>query len=424
MRINVAVPEEHISAPILDAALEANTRVNESLIRSGVVPKFRDAVRGGVRWKPEPPGAEHFDHALTVIERDWGDCDDLAPYRAAELRVTGEDRGAIARVKKSGPKTWHAYVERSNAPDEDPSVEAGMRSRNGARAATLPLLGVHGVGAYTALPRLAIRPIIDPRSNTIEAWQARADLPWHYAATDSPLDVAMASLHRSPDASQAIVGACQGCMVIGAEMGHLVEPVDLEYLEAMSDANMGADWEDIADEYGEEIADEVANSVGALFGGIKKALTPARKLLKSKGVRFVAPLVNPAGYALARGADAMLDREGNIVQKFKGFGGGIARGYGDRFSNPVFKGAAKKFGMGDIAKGLEKGTAFAAQSLEKGGSLKDAAQALKHGGGALMESYGAKVPPIAKMATKSLAAARVHVPKTHPLMRCAIAAVR
>ena len=69
MRINVAIPETRVSAPILDAALESVTRLDESLIRDGAAPTFAEGVKACVRWKPEPPGAEHFDHAAHVFER-------------------------------------------------------------------------------------------------------------------------------------------------------------------------------------------------------------------------------------------------------------------------------------------------------------------------------------------------------------------
>ena len=85
MRINVAVPEAHVDAPVLDAALESVTRLNESLLASGEIPSFQAALHRGIKWKPEPPGAEHFDHGRTVLARGWGDCDDLAPYEAASM---------------------------------------------------------------------------------------------------------------------------------------------------------------------------------------------------------------------------------------------------------------------------------------------------------------------------------------------------
>ena len=165
MRINVAVPESRISAPILNAALEGVTRLDERLLKERAAPLFRDVVgKGRVRWKPEPPGQEHFDHAGLVMRRGWGDCDDLGPWHAAGLRVTGEDPGAHAVVRRSGPKRWHVVVRRSDGTIDDPSIEAGM-PRPGRRigvigACQMPMLqgGCVG-GAYIALPNLGLRPM-------------------------------------------------------------------------------------------------------------------------------------------------------------------------------------------------------------------------------------------------------------------------
>ena len=116
MRIKVAVPEAHVSRPILDAALEATTRVNEAMIHAGELPLF-DQVRNSIRWKPEPPGQEHFDHGGIVTGRGWGDCDDMAPFAAASMRATGEDPGAKAIVKRSGPNRWLSGQETTTSPE-------------------------------------------------------------------------------------------------------------------------------------------------------------------------------------------------------------------------------------------------------------------------------------------------------------------
>lgn len=297
MRINVAVPEAHISRPVLDAALEATTRLNESMIKEGSVPTFRKAVER-VNWRPEPPGDEHFDHAGVVLGRGWGDCDDLAPWHAASLRVTGEDRGAHAIVKRSGPKRWHAIVRRSNGSIDDPSREAGMGRANGVMGAGLPLMSSprSEVGTYnTRRPQLALRPVRD-RAGQVEAWQARADLPWHWLPGSSPTDIAMASLHASPTSSQAIVGACGGLVDLG-EANDVDDDV-LDRAAAIADACEGADWYDLADEYGPEHATAAGAVVGSFFGSIARGLGKAAKFV-SKPKNLVS-LANP--YDLARRA--------------------------------------------------------------------------------------------------------------------------
>lgn len=280
MRLNIAVPEAHVSPPVLDAGLEATTRLDEALIRSGELEPF-DMAAPGVRWRPEPPGdGEHFDHGKLVTGRGWGDCDDLAPWHAASLRVTGRDRGAKAFVRPSGPKRWHALVKRSDGRIEDPSRAAGMGRHNGVHGAWQPPMFPSVVGgAYIPRPQLALRPVVDPLSNEIEAWQARTDLPWHAGPGRSPTDVAMVSLHASPISSQALVGALEGAILVGKCNG--ANPEHLDRLRAVSDMCRGATWEDVADVYGEDYADQAGAVVGSFF----------KKLFKPKNL--LRTLVNP-----------------------------------------------------------------------------------------------------------------------------------
>lgn len=130
MRIRIAVPEEHVNPSVIDAALEAVTRLDESLIRSGQSPTASELVARGARWQPEPPGDEHFDHGGTIAARGHGDCDDWAPLKAAELRATGEDPHAVARAVKSGDTTYHAIVQRGDGSIDDPSIAAGMKRQS------------------------------------------------------------------------------------------------------------------------------------------------------------------------------------------------------------------------------------------------------------------------------------------------------
>ena len=133
MRIRLAIPDHLVTAEGLEAALEATTLANEVAIRRGEVPPISDAIRkGGVRWKPEPYlDGEHFDLSHQVAARKWGDCDDLAPWLAGELRASGDDPGARPRVYKSGPDRWHVVVETSDGEILDPSRWAGMGKRSG-----------------------------------------------------------------------------------------------------------------------------------------------------------------------------------------------------------------------------------------------------------------------------------------------------
>lgn len=175
MRIRLAVPPDLTpdeTQASLDAALEAVTAAAAPGIARGRVPVFARAVREGrVRWRPEPPGDEHFDLPATVLRRGWGDCDDLAPWHAASLRATGADPGARAIVRRSGPSRWHAIVRRSDGTIDDPSVTAGMRS----------VVSGSAIGYAPTWAPMAWRD--DAPAHAIAAypwrgrWVARADLP-------------------------------------------------------------------------------------------------------------------------------------------------------------------------------------------------------------------------------------------------------
>jgi hypothetical protein len=127
VRIRLAIPDRLVTPEALEAALEATSLANEQAIIRGEVPPLTEAIRKGVRWKPEPfTDGEHFDLAHHVTARKWGDCDDLAPWLTGELRATGADPGARSRVYKSGPDRWHVVTETSDGEILDPSRWAGM----------------------------------------------------------------------------------------------------------------------------------------------------------------------------------------------------------------------------------------------------------------------------------------------------------
>jgi len=144
MRIRVSVPESQVSPHVVNAALEAVTRLDEQLIRDGQSPTASQLITAGAVWRPEPPGDECFDHGGTIASRGWGDCDDWAPLAAAEHRVKGSDPGARAIVIPSGPSTYHAVVQRTDGRLEDPSLRAGMKPLKHARVSGPGEGGEHG----------------------------------------------------------------------------------------------------------------------------------------------------------------------------------------------------------------------------------------------------------------------------------------
>ena len=211
MRIRLAIPDRLVTPEALEAALEATTIANEEAIARGEVPSLTDAIRRGVRWKPEPfTDGEHFDLAHQVTERQWGDCDDLGPWLAGELRASGDDPDARPRVMKTGPNRWHVVVETSDGEILDPSRWAGM----GKRSSPTP----RGVSGHLAQPTtragtgaLAVMPYQG-------RWWGRVDLPWPDAAGH------VASHYRAHTPERALMGALDGAIDCGEAIdSHLTD---------------------------------------------------------------------------------------------------------------------------------------------------------------------------------------------------------
>jgi hypothetical protein len=287
MRINVAIPEAHVDAHVLNAALESVTRLDERMLAGDEIPTFHEAVRRGVRWKPEPPGQEHFDHAGVVLARKWGDCDDLAPWHAASLRATGEDPDARAVVRRSGPKRWHAIVQRSDGSLDDPSREAGMGQPHSVRGASLPLMYpvAQSVGGVYVPPRpsFALRPYGN-------VWQARTDMPMvsrrHPREVGTPTDYAMVTLHSSPVEQLALTGAIDGACRLALAGGY-ARPDDIHRICAIADAVEGMGYAELAGIYGDEHAAAATALVGSFF---KKFAKRMGKIAKG-GLKLARPFI-------------------------------------------------------------------------------------------------------------------------------------
>lgn len=132
MRAEINVPDE-LGSHALDAALEGLVLLGvadlqRGMVGGGLVPTL---YTSGVRYERER-GTERWllpSQVLGQHRRGRGsDCEDLAAWRAAECRVSGEDPDARAVVRRSGPRTWHALVEHGDGTLEDPSRILGMGS--------------------------------------------------------------------------------------------------------------------------------------------------------------------------------------------------------------------------------------------------------------------------------------------------------
>jgi hypothetical protein len=357
--VRLAVPDATVSADVIDPALEAITRLNQKLIAKGQAPTFHDALsRGGVRWQPEPPGAERFDHAATVTRRGWGDCDDLAPWQAASLRFSGEDPGARATVYPSGPGRWHAVVRRSDGSIDDPSIDAGMRKHKGIRgigiapAVVSPMVAPQVIGDDTACrPSIALRP-----NRRIGGFEARVDIPW-----DETL-YAMSVLNRAPVASQAVVGAICGALLVG-EGGEIACERSMQRLAAVGLLLDGHHPYDVIHEVG------LAAVVGAIptLRAMAPVMGDTYYEVSDFVRRAVAPLTGPfrhqvEGDGSSMSAGETLTLKGDHTHQFLTSPNGQWRLVFQADGNLVL------YGPGSAQEGHWGPALFSAQTNERGGS--------------------------------------------------------
>lgn len=264
MRVRLGIPGD-ISpdemATAIDAALEASTAGSVPLITRGRVPLFEQGLARGIKWKPEPPGDEHFDSPSTVLRRGWGDCDDLAPWHAASLRATGEDPDATARVYQSGPKRWHAVVQRSDGSIEDPSRAAGMGRR------------VEGAGAPMWAPLFGDSRMAVAAHPYRNGWAGRVDLP------DRVLPLSWSALSYGRNPATSVVGAIRAVRRFG-EYGD-IDGMDEARLYALESVLQGVDIDQVVGELDEvgflPFAAALAPSVLPAAGALAKKFLPGGK---------------------------------------------------------------------------------------------------------------------------------------------------
>lgn len=93
-------------------------------------PETPDLYASGIRYEEEPPGQEDWQDVPTCLRMRVGDCEDLACWRAAELRVRyGEQAYPIFNFTRrpNGGYLYHIQVRRADGRIEDPSRLLGMR---------------------------------------------------------------------------------------------------------------------------------------------------------------------------------------------------------------------------------------------------------------------------------------------------------
>lgn len=122
--IRLTLPDDlpaELRVAVARCYLGALVDFNRQLIADGFV---RVGIyASGVRYEIEPPGSdEEFADALTCYRRGWGDCDDLAAWRCAELLEAGHHASLfIGGKRRNGRYLMHCTVRLENGSIEDPS---------------------------------------------------------------------------------------------------------------------------------------------------------------------------------------------------------------------------------------------------------------------------------------------------------------
>lgn len=109
----------------LQNGIDAVTLIDRHQLRMGYAPPLYST---GVIYRRERhgtlPGLERIQSAEETYLIGYGDCDDLAPWRAAELQLQGID--ARAEVIRSPGIGYHVIVRMPSGRVEDPSARLGM----------------------------------------------------------------------------------------------------------------------------------------------------------------------------------------------------------------------------------------------------------------------------------------------------------
>jgi hypothetical protein len=122
--------ERALSHRVLAHMLVGLTAIDEMLLLRH--PEWPDLYESGVHYQEEPVGQEDWQDAPTCIRLGNGDCEDLACWRAAELRIRYGMKGARPsflwrRKPETGSYLYHIQVVHPDGRTEDPSRRLGMR---------------------------------------------------------------------------------------------------------------------------------------------------------------------------------------------------------------------------------------------------------------------------------------------------------
>lgn len=182
MKMTCELPDH---ASVVEALLEGFVRACLVIITAGLAPPDPRETAPRVKYKLEPPGEEDWKLPHNVIRDGWGDCEDLAGWRAAGLRFTGEDGAARVKVVKTGENKLHAVVERSDGTLDDVCKEMWLNQPEGQKR--LKMLGASASDVFKVVkPGQVVAPngtIID--TSALPPAVVRDHRPGGNAATSS-----------------------------------------------------------------------------------------------------------------------------------------------------------------------------------------------------------------------------------------------
>lgn len=150
-------------ANLYAAALEGLVQVNDRILAAN--PGMPTVYGSGAVWRNIPHDTWRRSDQIAI--EGWGDCEGLASWRAAELRVTGEDPGARVGVYHTGPKRYHAIVLRGDDTIEDPSTALGMKVRPHMPTTREEMNRINGLWPFDIRKSLCLNDGCDSRGNPI-----------------------------------------------------------------------------------------------------------------------------------------------------------------------------------------------------------------------------------------------------------------
>ncbi len=112
---------------ILTMLFEALIATNMAFLKNR--PETPGLYASGIRYVEEPPGQEDWQDIPETLSRRTGDCEDLACWRIAELRVRDGEHALpfLKCAERDGHVLYHVAVRRIDGSLEDPSRVLGMR---------------------------------------------------------------------------------------------------------------------------------------------------------------------------------------------------------------------------------------------------------------------------------------------------------